>query len=490
MIISVQKKELENINIGTIIVGVFEDEQKSIKRIDKKLDNAISKLMKKKEFSGEYGQIHFVNTLGKIKPDKIILLGLGKRKDFCSRKLRNMIGMASKVLKKMKIKKFATDIHYTLPTEKGARCVVEGAILGSYVFEKYKTKKTSQLNEIILISKQNDKKLIKSANKGKIIAESMNYVRDLANEPGSKLTPEKFAQEAKKLAKKYKMKIRIYNKKEIEKLGMGGLLAVNSGSSHEPRFVVIEYKKGKKKIALVGKGITFDSGGLNIKPATAMDGMQGDKAGAATVLGIMRAAAELGIKAHIIGLLPLTDNMPSGNAMKPGDIIKSYNKKSIEIGHTDAEGRLILADALAFAEKMKPNIIIDFATLTGAAIVALGHEFAALLGNNEKLIEKLKHASELSDERVWQLPLVEEHQKAMESKIADVKNISSLTALGPGTIYAAAFLKNFVEKTPWAHLDIAGTAWLPSDNELFVKGATGYGVSLIIEFLESDRYVG
>lgn len=450
-------KELKGDNI---VIGMFEGEKIKI----------IEKMIKKKEFSGKEGEIQILNEKGR----RILIIGLGSKKDFNSIKLRRFSAVGAKTLRKLGASEFTTNLNLT--AKGGTKAVTEGIILGLYTFDKYKTKKEKIIKKVYLLS--GDKQAIK---KGKIIAESMNYARGLTNEPGSLLTPKEFAEEAKKLAKKYKMKIRIFDKRELEKMGFGSLLAVASGSKNEPRFVVIEYPKGKERIVLVGKGVTFDSGGLDIKPAQFMDSMKNDKAGATTVLGILRAAAELKVKKHIIGLLPLTENMPGSQAYKPGDILRAYNKKTIEITHTDAEGRLILADALAYAEKFRPQAIIDIATLTGAVIVALGYEFAGVLGNNQKLIDKIKIASQKSDERIWQLPLMEEHKKNMESKVADVKNSHGIE-IGPGAIYGAAFLQNFV-KGPWAHIDIAGTAWVPKDTEIYEKGSTGYGVSLMIEFL-------
>ena len=310
-------------------------------------------------------------------------------------------------------------------------------------------------------------------------------MRDLANEPGSDLTPAEFAKEAKKL-QKLGVKVTVFVKKKIEKLGMTALLAVNRGSVNEPRFVIMEYNGGgKKKVALVGKGITFDSGGIQIKPGDSMVNMKDDMCGAAVVLGTVRAAAMLKSKVNIVGVFASTDNMTGGNAYKPGDVVPTYSGKTIEIAHTDAEGRVILSDALAYTEKnLKPDYMIDLATLTGACVVALGSVCAAVMGTDKKLIQNLISSGNSTGERLWELPFFSEYHDQVKSEIADVRNIGTLKREA-GAITAGTFLGAFVEKTPWAHLDIAGMAWSDREYGYIQKGGTGFGVRLLIHALET-----
>ncbi|MFH1443308.1 MAG: leucyl aminopeptidase [Candidatus Micrarchaeota archaeon] len=314
------------------------------------------------------------------------------------------------------------------------------------------------------------------------ICEAANLSRDLDNEPGNVGTPAFIAKMAEEAGKKYGFKCKVLNRADIEALKMHSFLSVAKGSVQEPKFVIMEWNpRGRETVVLVGKGITFDSGGISLKPSKDMEKMKWDKSGACTVIGAMAAAAQLKLPQHIVALAPLTENLPSGSASKPGDVVYASNGKSIEIANTDAEGRLVLADALAYAAKYKPKAVIDFATLTGACVVALGDVCAGVMGNDEKLMEKLRKAGEKTGERVWQLPLWKEYDDKIKSDIADVKNIG-MGSGDAGAITAAAFLKKFVNY-PWAHVDIAGTAWNDNEKPYGIKGATGFGVRLIIEML-------
>ncbi len=304
------------------------------------------------------------------------------------------------------------------------------------------------------------------------------------NEPGSSLTPTKLAEHALEL-KKLGVKVTVYDKKGIDKLGLHALLAVNRGSGQEPRFITLEYSKGKgQPIALVGKGITFDSGGLDLKPANFMGDMKNDMAGAAAVIGTSKAMAELNLPLNVVGVIASTENMPGCNAYKPGDVITGYTGRTMEIGNTDAEGRVILSDALSYAEmNFKPRYLIDLATLTGACVIALGYAAAGVMSRDEALVNKLKLAGEAAGERVWELPMWDEYKESVKSDIADVLNIPGGKGYEGGAIAGAWFLQHFIEKTPWAHIDIAGPAWSIERKHYWDKGGTGFGVRLLVEFL-------
>ncbi len=334
--------------------------------------------------------------------------------------------------------------------------------------------------------------MLKGAKLGEMLAQTVSLARDLGNHPGNVATPSHLAKHAADLAKAHpkSIKVKILHREDIKKENMGALLAVSQGSDEEPKFIILEYQGGRKTaqpIVLVGKGITFDSGGISIKPSDKMEEMKYDMMGAATVMGIIRAAAELKLPVNLIGLIPATENLPSGKAIKPGDIIRSRSGKTIEIVNTDAEGRLILADALDYAKKYKPSLVIDFATLTGAIVVALGDDLIGAFANQENLIGPLKAAADLTGEKIWPMPLEKSYEEFIKSDFADLRNISSQPRIGDA-IHAANFLRQFVDY-PWIHLDIAGTAWATREKPYRPKGATGIGIRLTIEFLKKIKKI-
>ncbi|MEI8032563.1 MAG: leucyl aminopeptidase [Chlorobiaceae bacterium] len=374
-----------------------------------------------------------------------------------------------------------------------ARAIVEGCMAGAYRFDRLKSgkldkkKSSGKPKEIASLLLRVDGSTSGAAGKGalegKIVGTSQKVVRDMVNLPGNYLQAEDIAKAAEESGKKYGYDVTVFHKKEIETLGMGGLLAVNQGSFHPPTFSVLEYKpKGKAKavIALVGKGVTFDSGGISIKPSENMGEMKSDMAGAASVLGAVEAAARLALPLHIIGLIPATDNMPDATAQRPGDVITTYSGITVEVGNTDAEGRLILADALTYAQKYKPDVIIDLATLTGACIVALGYSVAGLFSNSDTLADEIFQAGQHSGEKVWRMPLWDLYDEQIKSDVADVHNTGGR---GAGTITAAKFLEKFIDgHKKWAHIDIAGPSFAPKSAGK-ASGATGFGVSLLVELL-------
>jgi leucyl aminopeptidase len=491
MKIEVFSQPIEKLKTSLLALGIFDDKKldSDAASMDKALNGIISDLIT--EFKPDFKQSRLLYIgngwyTGHVK--QIALIGLGKRGEFDIDKLRRASAIAAKLARQNRIKNFATLLHKACTKDDIAqvgRAVAEGTLLAMYKFSKYKTEKDDFTPESLMLVDRTSKKLEEGIRVGSILAESTNYVREIVNSPACFVTPTAFADEAKRVAKKHRLKITTLDKNGIEKMGMNALLGVSLGSSQHPRFIVMEYKVSKKKdkIAIVGKGITFDSGGLDLKPAQYMETMKLDKAGAAAVIGIMQAAARLRLPINIVGAMPVTENMPGPSAQKPGDIVTAYNKKTIEIINTDAEGRLILADALSYVEeKYKPKIIIDLATLTGAVVIALGYHAAGVLGNDQKLIDRVKGAGQKSFERVWQLPLWSEHKEAVKSEVADVANAFRASLVDAGTINGAAFLSNFV-KTSWVHVDIAGTAWSLEEREYIPKAATGYGVRLVAQLL-------
>ncbi|HEX7833561.1 MAG TPA: leucyl aminopeptidase [Thermoanaerobaculia bacterium] len=422
-------------------------------------------------------------------PRKVTLIGLGKREKLSHRGVRAAVTTAGRIAKKQRDAKIALIFPYTLPgmdADATALAVADALAQSDYKYTAYLTTKKEELNRpavhATLIAPDADaKKLTVEAN---ALADAVRTVRDLGNAPCNIMTPQKLAERAAEVAKEIGIRCTVYGKKEIEKMKMGGLLAVNRGSVLEPRFVVMEYapRKAKKHVALVGKGITFDSGGISIKPAEKMEEMKFDMCGAAAVIGIMEAAAKLALPVRVTGIFAATENLPSGSAYKPGEIITMMSGKTVEIVNTDAEGRMILADALHYASALKPDHIIDYATLTGACVVALGSEAAGLFTDDEELAQSLIQAGENTGDRVWRLPAWDEYKELIRSEWADMKNTGGRWG---GAITAAVFLKEFVDCPSWAHLDIAGTAYAESETAREARGATGAGVRVTIDFLRS-----
>jgi leucyl aminopeptidase len=481
--IKIGRKKVSEIKDKVLAVGIFEGKQ-----VPKELAQ-FTKGITKKQFEGKLGQTYAATTLGKAGFDRLLLIGLGKAKEFNLDFARRMAGTAVRYAESNKAGSLCISVleeKTCLPVDI-IQASTEGAILAGYKFTQFKTKKEDifDVGDVYLVLGSHCPGAQEAVQRGTILAEAQNFVRDLNELPANIATPTHIADNAKKLAKQNKIKIKIIEKAEMKKLGMGGILAVNRGSDEPPKLVVLEYNSGKKLplYSIVGKGITFDSGGISLKPSKGMEEMKYDKTGALVVLGIMKAVSELKLPIRLLGLMPLTENMPSGSAQKPGDIIKAYNGKTIEVINTDAEGRLILADALAYAAKQKPKAIIDLATLTGAVIVCLGRAGAGLMSNDDKLAKTIQDSGLKTYERVWRLPLWQDYTELMKSDFADLKNVSGVGEAG--TITAAAFLKEFVGETKWAHLDIAGVDLVNRPHPYFSKGATGTGVRLVTEALKN-----
>lgn len=455
----------------------------------------IAQYLRKFDHMGEFGDFGMLYEVEGTFSQRIVFLGAGDEKKLTLDALRRLAAKVSRQLEAGGSRDIS--MYLTELSVRGAsladkvQAVAEGVELGLYRFDKYQTKKkeTSRSLRSVTIMIESRKELSAAeaaVNRAQAIASGTNFSRDLANEPGNVCTPEFLGEQAAALSHKH-LKVTVMDKKAIEKAGFTALLAVNQGSAKEPRFIVLEYAGGNKSdkpVALVGKGLTFDAGGISIKPAAQMDEMKFDMCGSAAVLGIFKAAIEMSLPVNLLGVIASTENLLGSAAYKPGDIVTSYKGITIEVQNTDAEGRIILSDALAYAAERKPAEIIDFATLTGACVIALGAQASGLMGTGNKVIKGLKKAGDHSHDRVWELPMYEEYQEQIKSEIADIRNIGGREA---GTITAACFLSRFVDDIPWAHLDIAGTAWNMKGTDISAKGATGAGVRLVLDYLLNRR---
>jgi leucyl aminopeptidase len=443
---------------------------------------------------GEQSQIIYTNKY------RIILCGLGKKEEITLEKIRVACARGIKKANSIKIKKVGVEIFSDNTVEGGfediARAEAVGCVLSNYYFGKYYTKKEKKegatVKEAVFFAgkKLTDnelKEIEKGVKSGGIIGNATNFARDLGNEPSNILYPESLCNLIVERSKNKKYTAEFLNLKDLQKIGMGGVLEVARGSRREPRFLILKYNggsEGDKPYVIIGKGVTFDSGGISLKPGAGMAMMKMDMCGAAAAIASIEAVSQLGLKINVIGLIPMAENMPDGNAYKPGDVIKSYNGMTIEVDNTDAEGRLILADALSYASQFNPKSVIDMATLTGAVVIAIGNVASAVMSNDQELADKLYAAGAQSYDRVWQLPLWDEYDKMIDSDIADVRNTA--VPKQAGTITAGMFLKRFIGNYPWAHLDIAATAIRDSRSDYNPKNATGAGVRLVTQYLMNE----
>lgn len=479
----------QSLSTDALIVGVFETgaQPAASVAVDKATKGLIGRLQKQGDFNGKAGTSLIVRHPEGLKAERLVLVGLGKADELNSKAWMQ----ANRAAINAVLTTTATDAINSLTglkiSELSASAQARQAVVlageCTYRFDSFKTTPKAQPVKLksvaVLVNDKATKATTDAVAQGAAIVEGMNLTRDLGNLPGNICTPTYLANEAKKLAKTYGLKCLILEKAAMEKLGMHSLLAVAKGSHQPPKFIVLEYNAGKKTdkpVVLVGKGITFDTGGISLKPAAEMDEMKYDMCGAASVLGTLRAVAGMKLPINLVVIVPTTENMPGGSATRPGDIVSSMSGQTIEILNTDAEGRLILCDALTYAERFKPAAVVDVATLTGACVVALGQVASGLLGNNDPLIDELRTAGTATMDRAWQLPLWDDYQDLLKSPFADMANIGGRWG---GTITAACFLSRFTKSYPWAHLDIAGTAWVQGKD----KGATGRPVPLLTRFL-------
>ena len=491
MNIRVQKQTPDKLACDLLVVPLSQGEQNSnlVKAFDQVLHGALKEQISRTGFVGKEGEVLTALTHGHLPSPTLLLLGLGKETNLDTDTWRRVAGRAQREARSQGVKHLAWFCDGQLLNETSSAAIVEGTLSSSYAFDKYKSDKSDKpkLSALTLASTdlQSPKSIENAVEAARKVVPGLFLARDLTNEPASVSTPSYLGQQATKLLKGHGLKGEVWGSTKIRAAKMAGLLAVAQGSIEEPRFIKLVYTpsgKAKKKIALVGKGITFDSGGLSLKPAGSMETMKRDMAGGATVLGVMSVIAQLKPQVQVTGYVPATENMPSGTAQRPGDIIRYSNGKTVEVLNTDAEGRLILADALINAVQDKPDVIIDLATLTGACVTALGNQIAGLFSNNDELAAALLQCSQESGEPLWRLPLVKEYKEDIKSTVADIKNTGSGSG---GAIAAALFLQEFVNDVPWAHLDIAGPSFTSKDNGYIPKGATGFGVRTLVRYVMS-----
>jgi leucyl aminopeptidase len=494
--IKVTAGNIAEIEADAVLVSFFEGMEHpngELATIDKALDGAISQLINQGEIKGKLNEITMIHSLGRIPAVRVVVIGLGKQAELSQDKVRGATGEVCRYLRKKDVRSIVTIAHGAgingITYETTAQAIAEGALLGLYKFRKHITRETEhvEIEHITIVDTDNANlpALERGSQKGKIIAEATNLARDMVNEPANYMTPTDMVEEATRLADAYGLKLEVLEREQMQELGMGALLGVAQGSQQPPKFIVLSYRGADSEepdIALIGKGITFDSGGISIKPSEGMGEMKGDMAGGAAVMAAIGAIAQLKPGINAIALVAATENLPSGSALKPGDVLKAMDGKTIEIISTDAEGRLTLADALGYARKQGAKRIIDVATLTGAIRVALGTVCTGAFTNNQGLVDKLIAAGTEAGEKIWQMPMYEEYKEQNRSEVADIKNTGGRPA---GSITAAQFIGEFAGDTPWVHLDIAATNMSDKERNYTVKGATGVPVRTLVNLVLS-----
>lgn len=476
----------KKINSQLLVIGCFANEDYSV--IFEKIQPELGKIGKEfiEKSSSKFGLINGFSTLRTSQ--KILFVGLQNRKDFTQEKARIITGKIINHLKEFEIREFSIIAFDS--SEETIEAITDGIILSTYSFNKYKSKiEKNVLQKVTIICDSKIKNPQKIIDKTCIISETINFAKDIANMPPNECSPEYLARLAMNMNKE-RVKTTIIDYKEMESVKLNGIISVGKGSKNEPKFIILKYigtKISEKPVLLVGKAVTFDSGGLSIKPSEKMDEMKFDKCGGVNIISIIKALSLLKPRMNVIGIIPAVENMPSGYSYRPSDIIEMYNGKKVEVLNTDAEGRLILADALSYGiSTFNPKYVIDMATLTGACIIALGSNVAGIMGNNSNLIKKILSISNTTGEKMWELPLFDDFHEQIKSNYADIKNIGGRAG---GAITAAAFLSNFVENVPWVHIDIAGTAWIQEgtiSKSYNTNGATGFGIKTIIKLLIGD----
>lgn len=501
MKIQVKKGSLAERDTEAAVITHFEGEtalEGAAATLDERSGGLLGELIRLGDFTGRTNQIAVLYTRRGFPVKRIVMAGLGKRADFTLERLRGAYAKAAQKIRSLNIAEFSSALLFRgigPPLERMAEGVVEGVLLGLYCFLPFKTVDREQNHQItaftLLESDEAACKTVRAAARtAEIIAAAVLFARDIVSTPSNEMTPTDLANEARKSAKGKNIRCKVLDAEQMKEIGMNAMLGVARGSHEPPQLIILEYRGGKKSspvIALVGKGITFDSGGISIKPSEKMDQMKTDMAGGAAVIAAVRAAAELRLPVNLVGIVPATENLPGGNAFKPGDVLSTLSGRTIEVVTTDAEGRLILADALTYAGRYKPAVIIDLATLTGACVVALGDHVIGMMGTDGELKQEIREAADLTGEKVWELPLWEEYYELIKGDAADYKNSGGRAG---GAITAAALLSKFTGDTPWVHLDIAGPAWLAKDKPYIPKGASGVGVRLLVQFLRNGYLIG
>ncbi|HST52273.1 MAG TPA: leucyl aminopeptidase [Pyrinomonadaceae bacterium] len=490
-------------DVQAVAVAVFKDEKANegyLKEVDSATGGIVRSILEAGELKGKEGEtayIHLSPGTG-MKAVRLLLVGVGERGDYKRAQVSQFAGAAVRALRARNVKTVGLVPRLEGDAELAAAAAVEGALMGLFEPDKYRTieKEERAVEQLqVVVEGADEEALRRGAERGRIVGESVNFTRDLANEPGAYMTPTIMAERAQEVANQFGLEIDVLDRARIEKEGMGAFLSVANGSDQPPKMMVLKYtpegkssvEDGEDYLALVGKGITFDTGGISIKPSENMELMKYDMTGGATVIGVMRAVAQLKPTIPVLGVVPATENMPSGKATKPGDVVRAMTGKTIEVINTDAEGRLILADAVAYAKKLGATRVIDMATLTGAVSIALGDVNTGILGTDQELIDEVIESGHEVGEKFWQLPLDKEYTKQIKSDIADIKNVGGRKA---GTITAAAFIKEFADGIAWAHLDIAGTAWGDEAKPFRSKGPTGVAVRTLLNLIERESERG
>ncbi len=494
MKLTFQARSLGEAEGDVLVVGGYAEEKRlapPVAALDRALKGLLSEVLRTEKFAGKPEQIADVHTAGRLPARRVLVVGMGKRKEVDAERVRRAAAAALRRSRDLG----ARVVSVALPGDDlspkvSAQALAEGALLGTYTFDRYKREKNEKVVAELSVVDPRDRQgaAIKDGLRlGELFAGAACFARDLVNEPANRVTPTHLAKVAAEIAKDGKLRLKVYDRAECQKLGMGAYLGVAQGSQEPPKFIHLTYAprgRGRRKLAIVGKGITFDSGGLDLKTADGMRTMKDDMSGAAAVLAIMRSLPALALPLEVHGLIAATENMPSGTAQRPGDIVRAMNGTTIEIGNTDAEGRLTLADALAYAVKeVKPQEVLDLATLTGAIVVALGNLCSGVMWNDKPLADRVLAAAEAAGERMWPLPLIDEYKELLKSDVADLNNVGPR---GGGALTAGIFLREFAGSTPWVHLDIAGTAFTEKDLPLGPKGATGVGVRTLLTYLMEE----
>ncbi|MBI2864643.1 MAG: leucyl aminopeptidase [Chloroflexi bacterium] len=485
--------EVSGWKADAVVVNLFEGVKTpggATGAIDAALGGAISQLIADGEIKGKSSEVTIIHTLGKLAAPRVAVAGLGKAADFDLDRVRRVSADVCRTLKRAGVKQAATIVHGAgiggLAVEQASQALVEGAILGLYGFRRHLSKtEEGDLETLTLIERDPAKlpALERGISTGRILADATSFARDLINEPSNFMTPPDLAAKAEEVAQTYGLSCQIFEREDIERLGMGGVLGVAKGSAQPPKFIVLSHKgtiTGRPAVGLVGKGVCFDSGGISIKPEAGMGDMRNDMAGGATVIAALRALAALKSPLSVTAIVPAVENMPSGTALKPGDVVRFMNGKTAEIHSTDAEGRLVLADGLSYAVQQGLSPIVDVATLTGGIVTALGNLVTGVFSKHQDLVDKISRAGAQAGEKVWPLPLYDEYNEIIKGDYADLKNSGGRAAT---SITAALFLSNFVGETPWLHMDIAGTVRTDKDRGYHVKFATGVGVRTLTNFV-------
>lgn len=491
MELKVVSGDIAQLPVDAILVNLCEGVDKpggATAAVDAALGGAISQLIADGEIKGKLHQVTLLHTLNKIPPKRVAVVGLGKAAELTLDRVRGAVGEACRALRRARAGTVASILHGAgargLDPSQAAQAIAEGALLGLYTFRQHlsKIENGAEIKEFQLVLQDDALRpaVEEGMRAGRIMAEATALARDMSNQPANFMTPAQMAEEARKVAQAHGLGLQVLERQQMQELGMGGLLGVSQGSHQPPQFIILTYQggqPGEKPLGLIGKGITFDSGGISLKPSEGMGGMKADMSGGAAVIAAMQAIAQLKPRLNVTGLVPATENMPGGSAYRPGDVLRIYGGKTVEVISTDAEGRLILADALSYGQKLGLGHMIDLATLTGACHVALGNSYSGAFGNNQELLNQVVAAGKEAGERHWPLPLEEEYKEQLKSEVADIKNSGGRYG---GAITAALFLSEFVGDTPWVHLDIAGTADSEKERGYLVKGATGVGVRTLV----------